>query len=53
MNHVERVRYERLITNVALNPTFEEAASVGRDLPLEQVLDYARSSDSGDLEVVT
>jgi predicted ATPase/DNA-binding SARP family transcriptional activator len=53
MNHVERVRYEQLIANVALNPTFEEAASVGRDLPLEQVLDYARSSDSGDLEVVT
>jgi len=43
INHVERVRYERLIATVARSPTFDEAASVGRELTVEQALDYARS----------
>jgi tetratricopeptide (TPR) repeat protein len=37
----ERVRYNGLIATVARSPTFDEAASAGRELSLERAVDYA------------
>jgi predicted ATPase/DNA-binding SARP family transcriptional activator len=39
----ERARYEGFIGTVAGSTTFDEAASAGRELSLEQAVDYGRS----------
>jgi hypothetical protein len=35
------VRYEGFLATVAGSPTFDEAASTGRELSVEQAVDYA------------
>jgi hypothetical protein len=37
------VRYDGFLTTVAGSITFDEAASDGRELSLEQAVDYGRS----------
>jgi tetratricopeptide (TPR) repeat protein len=43
LTHFWRVRYDKLIASVAGNGTFDEAVSAGRELSLEQAVDYGRS----------
>jgi hypothetical protein len=40
---IEGVRYDGFLTTVAGSITFDEAASDGRELSLEQAVDYGRS----------